>query len=109
MGALVEHCCTTAAGVAAMIEAHPALRLWGAPTLSTVLFRPAGADDELVTRVRRTLLEAGTAVVGRATMPDGVWLKLTLLHPRASAEDYRPVLESVVATAAELAGSVVLR
>ncbi|WP_167109463.1 pyridoxal phosphate-dependent decarboxylase family protein [Amycolatopsis granulosa] len=113
MGALVEHCCTTAAGVAAMIEAHPALRLWGAPTLSTVLFRPAGADDELVTRVRRTLLEAGTAVVGRATMPGGVWLKLTLLHPGASAEDYRPVLESVVATAAELAaepaGSVVLR
>ncbi|WP_306999412.1 pyridoxal phosphate-dependent decarboxylase family protein [Amycolatopsis thermophila] len=99
MGALVEHCCDTAAEVAGMIDRHPGLRLWGAPTLSTVLFKPVDADDELVARVRRTLLEAGTAIVGRATMSDGVWLKLTLLHPHAKAEDYRPLLESVVATA----------
>ncbi|GAA3817597.1 pyridoxal phosphate-dependent decarboxylase family protein [Amycolatopsis tucumanensis] len=109
MGALVEHCCATAAEVAAMIERHPGLRLWGAPTLSTVLFKPVDADDELVARVRRTLLEAGTAIVGRATMSDGVWLKLTLLHPHASAEDYRPLLESVVAAAAAQPAEVVLR
>ncbi|GAB3577259.1 aminotransferase class V-fold PLP-dependent enzyme [Amycolatopsis endophytica] len=118
MGALVEHCCATAADVASAIEADPSLRLWGAPTLSTVLFRPARADelpaatgDELVARVRRTLLEAGTAIVGRATMADGVWLKLTLLHPHATVEDYRPLLGSVVTTAnalaAEVAGSAV--
>ncbi|WP_027935151.1 pyridoxal phosphate-dependent decarboxylase family protein [Amycolatopsis thermoflava] len=109
MGALVEHCCATAAEVAAMIERHPGLRLWGAPTLSTVLFKPVDADDETVARVRRTLLEAGTAIVGRATMSDGVWLKLTLLHPHASAEDYRPLLESVVAAAAAQSAEVVLR
>ncbi|MEU0468194.1 aminotransferase class V-fold PLP-dependent enzyme [Amycolatopsis sp. NPDC006131] len=109
VGALVEHCCATAAEVAAMIERHPGLRLWGAPTLSTVLFKPVDADDELVARVRRTLLEAGTAIVGRATMSDGVWLKLTLLHPHASAEDYRPLLESVVAAAAAQPAEVVLR
>ncbi|GAA1945050.1 pyridoxal phosphate-dependent decarboxylase family protein [Amycolatopsis minnesotensis] len=110
MGALVAHCRDTAAAVAAAIGEHPALRLWGAPTLSTVLFRPvaadhldAGAGDELVAGVRRALLEAGTAVIGRATLPpraggpERLWLKLTLLHPSATPADYAPLLDVVAA------------
>jgi L-2,4-diaminobutyrate decarboxylase len=112
LGALVERCCATAAEVAGLVEAHPGLRLWGAPELSTVVLRPVVADetadqtgDELVARVRRALLEAGTAVIGRAALPTGpggapqLWLKLTLLHPHTTAEDYRPLLDGIAATA----------
>ncbi|WP_328614937.1 aminotransferase class V-fold PLP-dependent enzyme [Amycolatopsis sp. NBC_00355] len=112
LGALVEHCCDTAQDVAAVVDAHPGLRLWGAPELSTVVLRPVVADDladpeadELVARVRRALLEAGTAVIGRAALPTGpagapqLWLKLTLLHPGTTVEDYRPLLDRIAATA----------
>ena len=108
LGALVERCCATAAEVAELVDAHPGLTCWGAPSLSTVVFRPVLADergDALVARVRRALLEAGSAVVGRATLPTGpdgagqLWLKLTLLHPGTTGEDYRALLEQVVATA----------
>jgi L-2,4-diaminobutyrate decarboxylase len=109
LGALVERCCATAAEVARRVEAHPGLRLWGAPELSTVVLRPVVADetgdDDLVARVRRALLEAGTAVVGRATLPTGpggaaqLWLKLTLLHPHTTADDYGPLLDRIAATA----------
>ncbi|MBE1496877.1 L-2,4-diaminobutyrate decarboxylase [Amycolatopsis lexingtonensis] len=109
LGALVERCCATAAEVAADVERHPGLRLWGPPELSTVVLRPVVADeaggDELVARVRRALLEAGTAVIGRATLPTGpggtgqLWLKLTLLHPHTTAGAYRPLLDRIAATA----------
>jgi L-2,4-diaminobutyrate decarboxylase len=112
LGALVRRCCDTAAEVAALAGAHPGLRLWGPPELSTVVLRPVVADeladpgaDELVARVRRALLEAGTAVIGRAALPTGpggapqLWLKLTLLHPGTTGEDYRALLDRIVATA----------
>jgi L-2,4-diaminobutyrate decarboxylase len=105
VGALIERCCATAAEVARLIDAHPSLELWGEPALSTVLFRPVDSEDALTARVRRALLEAGTAVVGRALMPTGdggfrLWLKLTLLQPHTGAADYRGLLDAVVATAA---------
>ncbi|MEC3981111.1 pyridoxal phosphate-dependent decarboxylase family protein [Amycolatopsis sp. H20-H5] len=113
LGELVERCCDTATGVEALVAAHPGLRSWGKPSLSTVLFRPVLADalaepmaDALVAGVRRALLEAGTAVIGRASMPTGpdgapqLWLKLTLLHPHTAAADYRELLDRVVVTAA---------
>ncbi|HET6709693.1 pyridoxal phosphate-dependent decarboxylase family protein [Amycolatopsis sp.] len=115
LGALVERCCATAAEVARHVDDHPGLRLWGPPELSTVVLRPVLADetdktgetggDELVARVRRALLEAGTAVIGRAALPTGpggahqLWLKLTLLHPHTTAADYVPLLDRIVATA----------
>ncbi|WP_040406091.1 pyridoxal phosphate-dependent decarboxylase family protein [Amycolatopsis nigrescens] len=123
IGELVLRCCRTAAEVAESIAEHPRLRLWGRPALSTVLFRPSVADrlsapmaDALIARVRRTLLESGAAVIGRATMPGGpddrddrddtdeLWLKLTLLNPNAGAADYTGLLRLVAETAdAELA------
>ncbi|RZQ61342.1 aspartate aminotransferase family protein [Amycolatopsis suaedae] len=114
MGELVRRCCATAAEVAAAVAAHPALRLWGEPALSTVVFRPAvGATaDELVATARRTLLESGTAVVGRAALPTGpdgadeLWLKLTLLHPHATAADYLPLLDVIAAAAAPVGEQV---
>lgn len=114
MGAMVERCCRTAAEVAEVIDADPGLTLWGRPKLSTVLFRPVVAGDlaipvsnALVARIRRALLEAGTAVVGRATIAGRVWLKLTFLHPHATAADYRGLLDEILATArAEMTASV---
>lgn len=97
MGELVDRCCATAREVADAVRRHPALELWGEPTLSTVLFRPTTGD---AARVRRDLLEAGIAVIGRATMPPGeVWLKLTLLHPHTTAADYLGLLDATVAAA----------
>ena len=97
IGALVEHCCDLATRVGDEVERHPGLRLWGRPTLSTLLIRPVG--DVPVAAVRRRLLEDGTAVLGRATMDGETWLKLTLLHPRATLTDYRGLLDLVDATA----------
>ena len=38
-------------------------------------------------------------MLGRATVDGQVWLKLTLLHPKATADDYRGLLDLVDATA----------
>ncbi|HEY0454514.1 pyridoxal phosphate-dependent decarboxylase family protein [Actinophytocola sp.] len=103
---LVEHCCTLAGQVAREVERHPGLELWGEPTLSTVLVRPVSHDadaDADVAAVRRRLLDDGTAVLGRATVDGRVWLKLTLLNPRATLVDYRGLLDLVDATARTLA------
>lgn len=95
VGALVERCCAVADEVADVIEAHPRLELWARPTLSTVVFRPVGLDDDQVAAIRRRLLDDGTAVVGRATIDGRVWLKLTLLRPEATASEYTGLLDLV--------------
>jgi L-2,4-diaminobutyrate decarboxylase len=128
LGELVEHCCRTASSLAGAIDRHPALRIWGVPTLSTLLFRPLLADelagelgpeagDTLVARVRRRLLEDGTAVLGRSaagpSTSDGddgtnrLWLKLTLLHPNADVRDYEPLLDIIARCAREELDAVV--
>ncbi|HEV3359737.1 MAG TPA: pyridoxal-dependent decarboxylase [Pseudonocardiaceae bacterium] len=111
LAALIDRCCTNAADLAAAIDAHPALRLWRTPTLTTVLLRPAIADqldpalgDDLVAGLRRRLLDTGQAVLGRARIanPDGTdsrWLKLTLLNPTATVADYLPLLDLIADTA----------
>ncbi len=93
---LVEHCCTLAGEVAREAARHPGLELWGEPELSTLLVRPRQGD---VAAVRRRLLDDGTAVVGRATVDGRVWLKLTLLNPRATLADYRGLLDLMVGAA----------
>jgi L-2,4-diaminobutyrate decarboxylase len=95
MGALVEHCCAVAGEVADLVERHPGLELWARPTLSTVVFRPVGAAADDVAAVRRRLLEDGTAVLGRATIDGQVWLKLTLLRPTATVDEYAGLLDLV--------------
>jgi len=108
---LIERCHATAAEVAAAVDAHPALRLWRRPTLSTVLLRPTEADrlggaagDELVAALRRQLLDEGRAVLGRAGIREAagtnsLWLKLTLLNPTSTSADYLPLLDLIADTA----------
>ncbi|MBB1256639.1 pyridoxal phosphate-dependent decarboxylase family protein [Streptomyces alkaliterrae] len=120
VGGLVEHCVDTARRFAESVDRHPALRRRdGDAGISTVLFRPLAADalvdeagdeagDALVAAIRRELLAEGRAVLGRAVAEDhdGVrrlWLKATLLHPRATADDLRPLLELVAERARSLA------
>jgi L-2,4-diaminobutyrate decarboxylase len=112
MAALVERCCALASDLAGLIADHDAFRLFSRPDLSTVVFRPVLADrlgepagSELVSGIRRRLLQSGAAVVGRAalTEPDGngqtgvkrVWLKLTLLNPHASTDDLTQLLHTI--------------
>ncbi|NBE51037.1 pyridoxal phosphate-dependent decarboxylase family protein [Streptomyces boluensis] len=117
LGALVEHCVTTAEEFTRAVEAHPELRARpGEPGISTVLFRPRAADalpaaegDALVAAVRRRLLDEGRGVVGRAVAEDAdgerkLWLKATLLHPRSGAADLTGLLKLVADCAAEESG-----
>jgi len=106
---LTDRCCDAAVLAADLIESRPGLRLLDRPTISTVLFRPVAADlldrqagNQLVSDIRRGLLTAGSAVLGRATVvEDGlVWLKLTLLNPDVTAAQLARLLDLVETAAA---------
>lgn len=87
LGALVDRTCAVANDLADLVEKHPRLELYERPTLSTVLFRPAGATDDETAEIRRTLLVQGRAVLGRARADGRLWLKATLLNPHTTPED----------------------
>ncbi|MFB9637399.1 pyridoxal phosphate-dependent decarboxylase family protein [Streptomyces spiralis] len=95
LGALVDQVCARARELADLIHADPGLELYDRPTISTVLFRPAGATDDTVAAVRRTLLTDGRAVLGRARLDDRLWLKATLLNPHTQSEDLATLLKLV--------------
>lgn len=95
LGDLVDQVCAHAAALADLIRARPALELYAHPTLSTVLFRPTGAGPAAVAALRRRLLHHGTAVLGRAATPEGLWLKATLLNPHIQPGDLRQLLDLV--------------
>ncbi len=92
---LVERVCANAHRLADLVEAHPSLELHSRPTISTVLFRPTGADHRTTAHTRRRLLHTGHAVLGRATTPRGLWLKATLLNPHTRPDDLRHLLKLV--------------
>ncbi len=95
LGELVDHTLAAAQTLADLIEAHPRYELHSRPALSTVLFRPTGADDTTLATIRRTLLTDGQAVLGRATTPTGLWLKATLLNPHTQPGDLTTLLKLV--------------
>ncbi len=101
LGALVDASCAAAEELADQIAAEPHLRLHARPTISTVLFRPVGADDRQVAEIRRRLLADGRAVLGRARAhdpegPPALWLKATLLNPHAQASDLAALVKLVL-------------
>ncbi|MFD0142177.1 MULTISPECIES: pyridoxal phosphate-dependent decarboxylase family protein [unclassified Streptomyces] len=95
MGALVDRVCDLAQQLADLVEKTPDLELYERPALTTVLFRPAGADDTTVAAIRRTLLTEGRAVLGRAHADGRLWLKATLLNPHATPGDLQDILDLV--------------
>ncbi|MFF8730743.1 pyridoxal phosphate-dependent decarboxylase family protein [Streptomyces sp. NPDC015171] len=95
LGALVDQVCARAGEFAALVGEHPGFELYDRPAISTVLFRPAGADDAAVAAVRRRLLREGRAVLGRARLDGRLWLKVTVLNPRTRPDDLAHLLKLV--------------
>ncbi|MCE7081926.1 aminotransferase class V-fold PLP-dependent enzyme [Streptomyces sp. ST2-7A] len=109
LAALVDATCAAAGRLAGQVLAEPRLDLYAEPTISTVLFRPVGARDEEVAVIRRRLLNEGTAVLGRARVPDRdgsgterLWLKATVLNPLAGADATAGLLKLVLDTCGAL-------
>ncbi|MGA4842593.1 pyridoxal phosphate-dependent decarboxylase family protein [Streptomyces sp. G45] len=95
LGALVDRVCHLAHAFADLVAAHPRFDLHAKPAISTVLFRPTGADDDHIAHLRRKLLTDGTAVLGRAELDGRRWLKLTLLNPHTTTADLTRLLTLV--------------
>ncbi|MDH6575272.1 pyridoxal-dependent decarboxylase [Kitasatospora sp. MAP5-34] len=106
LGRLVDTCHDLALVAAETVRAEPVLELHCEPILTTVVFRylPDSRDPAEVDRcnaeLRRALLRAGRAVVGRTELPgEGpgrVRLKLTLLNPHTSGAQVAALLAEVV-------------
>ncbi|TCO52406.1 pyridoxal-dependent decarboxylase [Actinocrispum wychmicini] len=76
LAADLEDRCDLAAEVADEIAARPRLRLLARPELSTVVFRPAGADDATVAELCRGL--PGFTGLGRVNVAGRTWLRLAV-------------------------------
>ncbi|MCM3885598.1 aspartate aminotransferase family protein [Frankia sp. R82] len=124
LGTRVDACHELALHAEREVQADPRLELARPVTLSTLVFRyrpatptsvevePAGLDpagfdpagpnglDQVNAQIRRTLLQAGRAVVGRtrAGPEQAVHLKLTLLNPDASRADVTALLHLIATT-----------
>ncbi|MFI0513265.1 pyridoxal phosphate-dependent decarboxylase family protein [Streptomyces sp. WSLK1-5] len=98
LGHLVDRVCAQAQEFAELVDRHPGFELHAPPTISTVLFRPAGATDDTVAAVRRQLLTDGRAVLGRARAANRLWLKATLLNPTTGPADLAGLLHLVEGT-----------
>ncbi|GGQ01199.1 pyridoxal phosphate-dependent decarboxylase family protein [Streptomyces roseolilacinus] len=105
IGAMLDACHDLARHAERAIAAHPRLALTAGVTLSTVVFRYVAGDpsasDHVNGELRRRLLRAGAALVGRTDAPgdDGrpaVHLKLTLLNPQTRTTDVDGLLDAVV-------------
>ncbi|MZD06208.1 aminotransferase class V-fold PLP-dependent enzyme [Streptomyces sp. SID5785] len=92
---LVDRVVALAHHLARLVDLHPGLDLYDTPALTTVLFRPTGADDDTVAAIRRSLLTDGRAVLGRARMDGRLWLKATLLNPHTDPGDLAALLKLV--------------
>ncbi|WP_328796484.1 pyridoxal phosphate-dependent decarboxylase family protein [Halosaccharopolyspora lacisalsi] len=98
LGELVDRCHDLARHAASHVSAHPRLELYRDPVLTTVVFRylpEHGDPDGRNAKLRRRLLDSGRAVVGRTEFGDAVWLKLTVLNPRATEADIEALLADV--------------
>ncbi|MGW8886122.1 pyridoxal phosphate-dependent decarboxylase family protein [Streptomyces sp. NPDC055749] len=100
---LVDRTIATAGQLADLVDAHPTLDLYARPTISTVLFRPTGATDHTVAAIRRTLLNHGHAVLGRAEANGRRWLKATLLNPHTTPDDLHTLIDLVTTVTDALA------
>ncbi|MDT0265059.1 pyridoxal-dependent decarboxylase [Streptomyces sp. DSM 44915] len=101
LAALLDDVLAAARRLARLVADEPRLTLHAEPAISTVLFRPAGADDARVAAIRRQLLDDGATVLGRAWALDGaghrrLWLKATLLNPRVLESDLTALLKLVL-------------
>lgn len=107
LGRLVDNCHDLANYAAERIVGLPALQLAARPVLTSVVFRYRDTEESNRTNrtntvLRRKLLRAGRAVLGRTEIEGSVWLKLTLLNPHATRSDIDGILDEVIAAGAEV-------
>lgn len=111
LGQMVDICHDLARHAERRIRAEPELELVSPAELTTVVFRYRATphpdrpeqDDHLNGELRRRLLEAGVALVGRTSVrlrdsdtSPRVCLKLTLLNPTSSPHDIDELLDAVL-------------
>lgn len=104
LGRAVEATLDLAAEAARLIDGDPAFELARPASLNTLLFRyaPPGPDeperlDRVNEAIRMSLLQSGSAVIGRTRLDRRTFLKLTLMNPAATADDLRRLLALVAA------------
>lgn len=109
LGDRLDRCHQLAGYAAEQISSHPRLRLNRQPVLTTVVFRYAATTepDWINAELRRRLLRAGRAVIGRTELAGAVWLKLTLLNPDTTERDLDTLIAVVVAAGDEAAAAPV--
>ena len=82
---------------AVAVVAHPALWGTGLRQAARRMFDPVDRSlaDEVNARLRRALLRAGAALIGRTVVDKATCLKLTLLNPNAREADLVALLALV--------------
>jgi len=99
IGELFDAVVDRAAEAYELLAADPRFEVVTRPSLSTLVFRWAGVDDEradaVTLHVREALFASGAAVVASTTVGGRHWLKFTLLNPRTTIDDIAEVLDLV--------------
>ncbi|PRY61939.1 L-2,4-diaminobutyrate decarboxylase [Glycomyces artemisiae] len=96
LGAMFDRVCALADQTWDWLASDPRFEVAAPPSqLSTVLFRLAGADDEVHRTAREALAASGEGMVAATRVEGRIALKLTLLNPETSLEDVVPVLEAL--------------
>ncbi|MGX0891171.1 L-2,4-diaminobutyrate decarboxylase [Pseudomonas sp. ADAK2 TE3594] len=100
LGAMVDHLLLQAQEVSLLIAQRPDFELLATPALSTVLFRYTGGfSDDALDRInkalRLALLKTGTAVVGETVIEGKTALKLTLLNPCLTMENFKQLVSDI--------------
>jgi len=96
VGDMFDRVCALADQTWDWIASDPRFEVAAPPSqLSTVLFRLAGADDEVHRRAREALAASGAGMVAATRVEGRIALKLTLLNPETGLSDIVPVLEAL--------------
>lgn len=103
LGNMVGKTVDLAQVAAALITETPALYLVATPQLSTVLFRvnlpslDQEQRDQLHRTLRHQLLVKGVAVLGETVIEGEVTLKITILNPLLTQDDFTKLFAQIVA------------
>ena len=96
LGDMFDRVCGLADQTWDWIASDPRFEVAAPPSqLSTVLFRLAGADDDVHRRAREALAASGEGMVAATKVEGRIALKLTLLNPETGLDDIIPVLEAL--------------
>ncbi|GEM74628.1 pyridoxal phosphate-dependent class III aminotransferase [Vibrio sagamiensis] len=105
LGDMYDHLLMQTKEVAEMIRDHADFELLAEPSLSTVLFRATHGDnnlDDLNKTIRLQALTRGIAVLGETIVEGKTTLKLTILNPCLTSDDFESLIHKINILASEL-------